>query len=330
MTARTRFVLIASLLVLTVGLGTGMVAYYVGLPSGGRDTLPELRLVPRDAAVVAYANVHEIMASGIRRRILKAMPQRENGQREFENQTGIHIDTDIDRVVACLDAASADGNAPNLLVLARGRFDETRIEALMRDHGAHVETYNGKRLVVAPQTDPNNSDFGLAFIEPGLAAFGRERLIRSAIDLQKGGENVTANAELMNQIPALNVGNAWALGRFDVLRSTARIPDAVSQRIPPITLFSVSVHVGDDLTGVVHAQARDDEAAKTLRDVVRGFLSLAKLQSGANPRLGSVVQSLQLGGTGNDVTLSFSVPGQVFDDMSLPTPSPRRGERGSH
>ena len=32
------------------------------------------------------------------------------------------------------------------MVLARGRFDEVKIEALMREHGAHVENYSGKRL----------------------------------------------------------------------------------------------------------------------------------------------------------------------------------------
>ena len=34
------------------------------------------------------------------------------------------------------------------MVLARGRFDEVKIEALMREHGAHVEDYSGRRLIV--------------------------------------------------------------------------------------------------------------------------------------------------------------------------------------
>ena len=34
MTTRTRYFVIASLLVLGVGLGTGLVAYYVGFPAG--------------------------------------------------------------------------------------------------------------------------------------------------------------------------------------------------------------------------------------------------------------------------------------------------------
>ena len=57
MTNRTRYFVIVSLLVLGVGLGTGLVAYYVGFPAGalGRRGGPdELELVPRDATVSRF------------------------------------------------------------------------------------------------------------------------------------------------------------------------------------------------------------------------------------------------------------------------------------
>ncbi len=63
----------------------------------------------------------------------------------------------------------------------------------------------------------------------------------------------------------------------------------------------------------MRAEARDDESATNLRDVVRGFLALAKLQAASKPELQAVVQSLELGGSGRTVALSFSVPGAVFD-----------------
>ena len=48
------------------------------------------------------------MTSELRQKLRSAIPLQENGQREFENQTGINIETDIDRVVACLNP-NADG-----------------------------------------------------------------------------------------------------------------------------------------------------------------------------------------------------------------------------
>ncbi len=67
--------------------------------------------------------------------------------------------------------------------------------------------------------------------------------------------------------------------------------------------------VDSDIRGIVRADTRDDEAANNLRDVVRGFLALAKLQAGSRPEFQMMMQSLELGGTGKSVALSFSIPG---------------------
>ena len=337
MTTKTRYFVIISLLVLGVGLSTGIVAYYVGFPVGAfanRGGPVELGYVPRDASVIAFANVHDIMTSELRQKLRNALPMQENGQEELQNQTGINLETDVDTVVACLSSDPSGTNMPGVgIVLARGRFDETKIEALMREHGAHVETYNGARLIVA---DPKNVDqdiphgdymvpphagsFSLSFIEPGLAAIGSTKLIKSAIDLHKGGNNpqtglesVIGNDELMNLVRSLDNANAWAVGRFDALRTQSRLPANVLSQIPAITWFAVSGHVNGGLRGTLRAETRDDESANNLRDVVRGFLALAKLGSGAKPELQAMMQSLELGGTGKTVSLSFAVPAELFD-----------------
>jgi len=333
MTTKTRYFVIASLLTLGVGLGTGLVAYYVGFPAGavGRRGGPEeLEYVPRDATVIAFANVHEVMTSELRQKIRHAVPLKEDGRQELERETGINIETDIDRVVACVNPDPGGTNMPGAgMVLARGRFDEVKIEALMREHGAHVESYNGKRLIVAdsdvaaadvPRVRVHPGPFALSFIEPGLAAIGSIRLIKSAIDLHRAGNNpqaglesVTGNDELMNLVRSMDDGNAWAVGRFDALQAQARLPQNVTSQLPAITWFSVSGHVNGGIRGVIRAEARDDEAAGNLRDVVRGFLALAKMQSGSRPELQMMMQSLELGGIGRTVSLSFTIPAEVFD-----------------
>jgi hypothetical protein len=334
MTTKTRYFVISSLLVLIVGLGTGLVAYYVGLPTsafssrGGPD---ELQYVPRDAAVLAYANVQDIMTSDLRRHIKDAMPNSENGQREFQDRTGINIETDIDRVVACLGADTGISQPHSGLVLATGRFDVVKIESLMRDHGAQIEEYKGVRLLtgsargmhgrvdgassLAPSADASDS-FALAFLKPGVVAVGNGALVRRAIDLKNGGDNITTNDEVMALVRSLDSGNsAWALGHFDALRSKARLPESVASQIPAIALFSVSAHINGGLQGTVRAETRDDEAANNLRDVVRGFLALGKMQSGGRPEVQAMMQSLELGGTGKTVALSFAVPAELFDMM---------------
>jgi hypothetical protein len=338
MTTRTRYFVIASLLVLAVGVGTGLVAYYVGFPTSAFSSLggpDELRYVPRDAGVLAYANVHEIMTSELRQRVKAAVPIQENGQREFQDQTGINIESDIDRVVACLEPSSGDPVPSTGLVVASGRFDQVKIEALMRDHGARVEDYKGRhvlsgdsstmhhssdtsgQMTMTPSQPLSSHAFALAFIKPGVVAVGSPQLVRSAIDLgTTGGDNITLNEEVMNLVRSIDSGNnAWALGRFDALQSRAHLPQQVASQIPAITWFSVSTHVNGGIRGVVRAETRDDESANNLRDVVRGFMALAKMQTGSRPEFQAMMQSLELGGTGKTVALSFSVPLQVFDGV---------------
>jgi hypothetical protein len=321
MTSKTRYFVIASLLVIGVGLGTGLVAYYVGFPAGAFAALgapAELAYVPRNAAVIAYADVRDVMTSETRQRLRSAMPMPENGQRELEEKTGINIETDIDHIVACVYPGQ-DGTNHGGMVLARGRFDEGKIEGLMREHGAHVEDYNTKRLIVSDEMHGGGA-FALAFVEPGFVALGSANVVRTSIDLHQSGNNpqagiesVTGNEELMNLVRSLESGNAWAVGRFDALTSRARLPENLFSQIPAITWFSVTTHINGGVRGVLRAETRDDEAANNLRDVVRGFLALGKLQAGSRPEIQAMMSSLELGGTGKTVALSFDVPLQVFD-----------------
>ena len=177
------------------------------------------------------------------------------------------------------------------MVLARGRFDEVRIEALMREHGAQVEDYKGKRLIVARQArrTPYRQLCRLRSSSPGFVAVGSTKLVRSAIDLHQGGNNpqagvtsVTGNEELMNLVRSLDGGNAWAVGRFDALTSKAQLPDERRQPAAGHHLVrGQRPHQRRRSAAMIRAETRDEEAANNLRDVVRGFMALAKLQGGS-------------------------------------------------
>jgi len=344
-TTKTRYFVIVSLLVMFVGLGTGLVAYYVGFPANAffnRSTPEELRYLPGNAGLVAYADVREIMASDLRQRLRQAFGAevQDNSRRQFQDLTGINFETDIERIVACFDPGGTTGG--NGLVIARGVFDAVKIEALMREHGAQVQDYKGKRLIVAPHFAENDFDkFGnnsneprpsptsppttlaLTFVEPGLVAFGSSSLVQRAIDLHiGGGESAATNDELVSHVRDLEGGNAWVVGRLDVLKGTAKLPEVVANQLPPITWFGLRGHIDGGFQARVTAEAKDDESANMLRDVVRGFLALAKLQTSAKPEFQHFVQSLQLGGTGKTVSLSLDVPAQVFDAIGAAIPKP--------
>jgi hypothetical protein len=316
MTKKTRYFLLGAAAILAVGLTTGLVASLVGLPVSVFSSAAgpsELEWVPADAAVVAYADVRDVMNSEFRARIRAWEP---NGRERdaFEERTGLNIEHDIDTVVAAMlpgGAASSDPRESGV-VLARGRFDVIRLEGLAREHGGQVEDYQGTRLIRhgGGNAEP---DMALAFVEPGLVAIGSAAAVRQSIDARREGRNIMSNTEMMRLVADLGTNNAWAVGRFDALTRRADLPDEVLSQVPAITWFSAAGHVNGGVSGLFRVEARDDEAAQNMRDLVRGFLALAKLQADSRPEMRAVVDSLQLSGHGRSVSLSFTLPTEVFE-----------------
>jgi hypothetical protein len=185
----------------------------------------------------------------------------------------------------------------------------------MREHGASEETYKGRQVLIAPQ---GGDGLSLAFVDPGLVALGSTALVRRAIDLREGGESVRNNGEMMDLVRSLDRGNVWAVGRFDALRAQANLPARVASQLPPLTWFAVSGRVNGGLLGEIRAQTRDEASANELRDVVRGVIALGKLQADSHPELEVLLRSLQLGGTGSTVALSFELPADLIDLLARP------------
>lgn len=330
MTTKSRYFLIGSAAFMVLGLTVGLVAYYGGIPglAVGRSAGPdELAYLPKDATVVAFANVRDVMGSQLRQHF-RAMEGAEGskGQQELRDDLGIDIERDVDHVVACM---TAEGGFPEKsgLVVATGTFDQGRIEAYIREKGGTAETYKGKQIFTHRQTTEGtegiegrmaghkHGDGAIAFLKPGVVAIGGAGAIRKAIDVQAGGANITDNAEMMRMVRSVESGNAWAVGRFDAIANQAKLPESVASQIPPITYFAASGHINGGVSGTVSVEARDEAAAQNLREVVSGFMALARLQGGSRPEVQSALQAIQLGGQAKTVTLSFTVPSELFDLM---------------
>ena len=126
--------------------------------------------------------------------------------------------------------------------------------------------------------------------------------------------SITSNDEMMNLVSDIvRNNNAWAVGRFDLIASQAKLPEHIARQIPPVKWFAAAGHINGGISALVRAEAKDEQAADNLRDVVRGFLALGRLQSQGDPRIAAVASSMQLEGTGTTVQLTFSVPAEVIE-----------------
>ncbi len=312
MTKNTRYLALGSTAILVFGLCTGLVAYYGGIPSltASHAGPAELEFVPADASIVAFADVRDVMNSELRQKLRQVLPGDQQKREELQRLTGIDIERDIDRVVA---AVGVDGEQSTVAFLS-GRFNPTQIEALALQHGGQVVEYGGKRLIrgVKEAGDGRHEVApALAFIEGNVLAIGAEPAVRKAIDARASGQNITANTELMKIIGTVSTGNnVWAVGRMDSFVN--RMPQEISSRMPPIEWFAATGRVNGGIHASLRAEARDDQAAENLRDVVKGGLALVKMQSG-DPKFAALANSIRLEGSGKTVSVSFSIPAEMID-----------------
>jgi hypothetical protein len=316
MTRSTRYFFAGSAAVLVAGLCTGLVAYYGGgFQALSASTGPiELRYVPPDAAVIAYADVGAIMNSELRLRIKEALPMQQQGQEEFYKETGIDIERDIQYVVAAVTPGTHSA-----LLVARGNFNFNDLENLAVRHGGVAETYREKRLVSKANDSTDGPRGGtLAFLEPGLVAIGDTDTIKRAIDAQLTATSIIGNDEMMTFVRDIEAGNnAWAVGRFDVLTAHAKLPEQIARQIPPVKWFAAAGHINGGVSGMVRVEANDDEAAELFRRQVNGALAFGEMVGRSDPRASAVLKTVQMSGSGKTVQLSFTVPGELLQ-MVLP------------
>lgn len=316
---KTRYFVAISGAILVIGLGTGLVASYMGLPVSVFSSAAgpnELQYVPADAAVVAYANVRDVMNSDFRKRF-KSMEPSQDDKNQFEEKTGLNFEQDVDSVVAAVMPKDNLANNPSgaFLILAKARYQPARLEALAMEHGAQVIEYQGKRLITAGEekTNGKHDDMAFGFVEADLVAFGSLEAVKASIDAHSSNRNIVSNNDMMKLVNEIDNANAWAVGRFDAIANKAGIPTEIAAQMPAISWFSAAGHVNGGVSGTFKAETKDEATAQNLRDVMRGFLAMAKMQAGSKPGMQQLADSLVLSGDGNTVALQFAIPSEVLD-----------------
>jgi hypothetical protein len=146
-----------------------------------------------------------------------------------------------------------------------------------------------------------------------------------ARDGSSGGQNITSNAEMMNLIRDTAGSTAWVVGQFDAVRRRMRLPNEISGQVPPLRMLSVKANVNGGVKATIRAEAGDAAAADQLRDVVRGFISLARIQASGKPDFENTLKTVELSGTDKTVQMSFAV---APDTIRLMAPRRRQPEAG--
>ena len=320
MNERTRYVLFGGAGVLAVGLAGGLAAWVSSsLPSLvlAQEQPDELRYVPPEATILSFANVRAVMDSELRRRLREIQPELD-GQREFQARTGIDIERDIDYVVGGL--VPGDSNDTTGVAILAGRFDTERLEGLAVEHGGTVSDYRGRRLITI-----GGEPVAMAFLESGVIAIGSEALVRRTVDLPSSG-GADSDESLMDLLRHVGSGSTvWTVGRFDNPGGGEWLPDQVESQVSQVAAFAVGAQVNGGVSGTLTAEARDEETGRNLRDLLQGFLALARLQIGSRPELRGLLDSIRLTSAGTNVTLAFDLPADAVLELLPDRPDANAG-----
>ena len=311
MTKKTRYFMAGSAAVLAAGLCTGLVAYYGGgFQALSASTGPiELRYVPptpRSSPTPTSApSWTPSSGSASRKRCRCSRRGRKSSSAKPASTSSATSTTSSPAVTPGTHSA---------LVVARGRFNPTHLENLAVSTAAWSRL-QGQAAGFEDRRPPATASKGgtLAFLEPGLVAIGDTATVKRAIDAQLTAHEhhqQQRDDELVSDIEAGN--NAWAVGRFDVLTAHAKLPEQIARQIPPVKWFAAAGHINGGVSGMVRAEANDDQAAELFRRQVNGALAFGEMVGRSDPRASAVLKTVQMSGTGKTVQLSFTLPGELL------------------
>jgi hypothetical protein len=228
----------------------------------------------------------------------------------FVNETGLHVDHDLDNIAI---SANADSLSGDVAIIVTGAFDQQRLSGyVQKQEGVHTETYGGKTIF-------------------SVSVPGRGQTARfSVLDSKMAAVTISSTADSMRAIIDKSAGSGSAPYLFqnyysDVPFGSAawaivRVPDfAVPVSAPgrpslnflknSTTIFSIrytgSVHLRGEF--IVENQAD----ATNIFQAVNGLLAMGKLAGGPrqnDPDVTAVMNSIEVKQNANHVVVSVVVP----------------------
>jgi hypothetical protein len=276
-----------------------------------------LGLVPAGAQMVSGLDVDRARDSAFGQKILNEMKQEDAGFQKMVEQTGFDPRRDLRSVVM---AASGKPGPGNSLVVARGTFDISKIASLAGTQGAQSNVYRGIQVWTPKQTTkPSEGSFAL--LDPTLAVFGGDAMVKAAIDAKLSGAQKLP-AALAAKIAEWSVMDAWFVstaslgemgvgkpGQNEILPGGLAI-EAIREAAAGVR-FSANVDISGDIL------TRSPQDATALADVMRFLANMIRLNAG-KPGAGgaiAVADTLQVSVAGASTKFTLTVPSAALDEM---------------
>jgi len=273
-----------------------------------------LNLVMPDAKVLAGVNVEQAKGTQFGQYVLNQLQTHDSEMQKLIAATCFDPRRDVREVLVASDGAPQSKRG---LALARGNFDIDRITKAATSH-KEVTTEIYSNITILEDAKGLN---GIAFLDSTRVVAGDTGSVKGAIARMSSPQPLPA-ALLVKINQWSSSQDAWGIS---VVPPASLVPSVKDTQPNPIMTAAQNVQqsaggvkFGADV--VFNGEAICDTAqnATTLGDLVKFMLNLAQMQSGQNPQAQQLIKSVKVTPNGNMLTVSASLPQDVFIQMLQP------------
>lgn len=264
-------------------------------------------LVPADTVIVLGFNLAALGDTAVYQKLSSRVPLPQLD--EFQKQTGLDPRKDLSEFLLCSDGKNA-------LLLARGKFRSTDLEARFKSKGIASENYKGHAVF-------GDQRAAVTFLNDSTAAAGATAQLHALID-QISAEHGAGRGglppelrDLLRTLPADDQVYAALIGGVANLNlplpregNMGNILDALKS-VESATL-GMNLSKGIDAVAVVNCKTAGD--AKFVHDLVRGLVGFGRLNTPDNqPEMLKLYDSIHVTQKETQTTVAADVPEDLTD-----------------
>jgi hypothetical protein len=339
--SRSRFVVLASFLVVGLGVVAAVGALYLDPARAAVGPLPAEGLaLPANSQFVMGFDVQRVVSSPFyKRQAALVSANRPKAFVELQEKTGIDPERDLDLVVVA-------GGRDSGVVLVRGRFDHYKLARSIETSKKGVTTKKHEGVSMYLHDEGKRYATAVAFVGDDMVVLGSQPGVEATLTSHaQGAGGLKANAALMALLQGLKPGSTfWMVGDQSLLSQLpssmphlgaggdAQGPRAASLGLPPLKSVVATGDLEPDVSIDLTAEAGSDADARNLADVVRGLVAMASLQSGQKPELKGLTSAISVTTEAQRVRLTARLPYTLLEalqpkPMPKAAPSPGSGPR---
>lgn len=284
-----------------------------------------LRMIPADSAFLAGIHADQVKNSRFGQFLLNQIRSEDANMNKFIEATGFDPRRDLSELIVASPDAKQRGKG---VVLARGRFDSSRINAFANAGGAAATTYNGVNILTSGQ----GRSGWLAILDPATAIAGDQDSVRSAIDRYRSNAPGLDAATItrINDVSAKY--DAWMISN-----GMMRIPEDIkppqaggamnNNLIQSMQSILGGVRFGANVEVMAEATMRSEKDATAMADVVRFFASMLQMNQQNDRRaveLSALLDKMQLEASGTQFKLTLLIPEDTLEGIVKPAARVRK------